>query len=172
MEASGHTAVLGGVDECSGAKDVVQQVASERISLFTLQVESQLQNLHQVRAVGQDLVAVDSRHLKETRPDGYRVKLLMGDGPEHRWSLGSEGLIGPQKVAGDSTTAPYRAPPRSALPRLLFKKIRVRQIMNIHGENHESCMWEPLLLGDYLLTAIWFMALQQCGTNILSDSAG
>lgn len=28
------------------------------------------------------------------------------------------------------------------------------------------------LCGDHLLTAIWFMALQQCGTNILSDSAG
>lgn len=28
------------------------------------------------------------------------------------------------------------------------------------------------LCGEHLLTAIWFMALQQCGTKILSDSAG
>lgn len=48
MEATWHTAVLSGVDEGSGAKDVVQQVAREGVALLTLEVERQLQNLDQV----------------------------------------------------------------------------------------------------------------------------
>ena len=66
VEASRHTAVLGGVEEGSGAKDVVQQVASENIALLTLEVKRQLQNLDQVRTIGQDFVTVHPRHLRCT----------------------------------------------------------------------------------------------------------
>lgn len=65
MEASRHTAVLGGVNEGQGAKDVVQQVASQRVALLALEAEGQLQDLHQVRAVGQDLVAVHAGDLRD-----------------------------------------------------------------------------------------------------------
>ena len=52
VEASWHTAVLCGVDEDRGSKDVMQQVASQSVTLLTLEVEGQLQNLDQVRAIG------------------------------------------------------------------------------------------------------------------------
>lgn len=64
VEASRDATVLCGVDEGSGAKDVVQQVTGQYISLFTLEVKSQLQNLDQVRAVGDELVTVHTSYLK------------------------------------------------------------------------------------------------------------
>lgn len=51
VEATGHAAVLGGVDECGGAQDVVQHVAGQRVALLALEAQGQLQDLHQRRPV-------------------------------------------------------------------------------------------------------------------------
>ena len=64
MEAAWHAAVLGGVDERGGTQDVVQHVAGQRVALLALEAQGQLQNLHQLRAVGQDLVPVHPGHLR------------------------------------------------------------------------------------------------------------
>ena len=63
VEAARHAAVLGGVDECGGAQDVVQHVAGQRVALLTLEAQGQLQDLHQLCPVGQDLVPVHPGHL-------------------------------------------------------------------------------------------------------------
>lgn len=64
---------------------MVQQVASQRVALLALEVERQLQDLHQVRAVGQDLVAVhasdllDKRHRKQRYRREVERKAEPGD---------------------------------------------------------------------------------------------
>lgn len=73
MESSWDTTVLCGVDECSRAKDVVQQVTGQYIALFTLEVKSQLQNLDQVRAIGEELVTVHSSYLRFIYKDGRKI---------------------------------------------------------------------------------------------------
>lgn len=73
MEASWHTAVLCGVDENRRTKDVVEQVASQSITLLTLEVQCQLQNLDQVRTIREDLVTVHPSHLRCTWQKGGNV---------------------------------------------------------------------------------------------------
>ena len=70
VEASWHAAVLCGVDEDSRSKDVVKQVAGQSVALLTLEVQCQLQNLDQVRPIGQDLVTVHTGHLYGIRQEG------------------------------------------------------------------------------------------------------
>lgn len=49
---------------------MVQQVAGQRVALLALEVERQLQDLHQVRAVRQDLVSVHTGDLQGKFSDG------------------------------------------------------------------------------------------------------
>ena len=63
VEATGHAAVLGGVDECGGAQDVVEHVAGQGVALLALEAKSELQDLHQLCPVGEDLVPVHTGHL-------------------------------------------------------------------------------------------------------------
>lgn len=54
----------------------MQQVTGQRVALFTLQMEGQLQDLNQLGAIGEDLVPVHTSHLGRTRrqQEGRRVR--------------------------------------------------------------------------------------------------
>lgn len=101
---------------------MVQQVASQRVALLALEVERQLQDLHQVRAVGQDLVAVHASDLrdKRRREQRYRREVELKAEPGDDTGMQNQVMIlgcwrkgckSPPTTVGDSTAAPYQVPP-------------------------------------------------------------
>lgn len=64
VEAARHTAVVCGVSECCGTQDMVQQVAGQSVALLTAQTQGQLQSLHQLCAVREELFSIHTSHLK------------------------------------------------------------------------------------------------------------
>ena len=63
LEAAGDAAVLDGVDQGGGTQAVVQQVGRQAVALLALQVQRLPQGPHQLGAVRQQLVAVQTGHL-------------------------------------------------------------------------------------------------------------
>lgn len=63
VEAARHAAVVSGVDERVGAQEVVEEVAGQAVALLAAQAQGRLQDLHQLRPVTQQLLAVHTRHL-------------------------------------------------------------------------------------------------------------
>lgn len=166
MEASWHTAVLCGVNEGSGTKNVVQQVTGQNITLLTLEVKRQLQNLDQVRAIRQQLVAIHPSYL--TCKKVKKKKCYNTEYWRREWArIGLFKLIHLRK--------------KLQIPqKLLIKLLLVQHFLICWKTKCTSDKWQNwdllymcfcVCFGN-LLAEIWFMALQQCGTNILSDSAG
>lgn len=76
-EAPGHAAVVCGVCERRGAQDVVQQVAGQSVALLTAQPQGQLQNLHQLRAVRQELFSIHTGNLRTNEEFENFSELIM-----------------------------------------------------------------------------------------------
>lgn len=175
MEASRHTAVLCGVEEGWGAEDVMQQVASKSVALFTLEVKGQLQNLDQFRTIWQDFITIYPSYLggQKALDVTWNLGVKIVEYTVSKWSKS------PLTRAGGSTETPYQVPPHST-PLHLGKKNNntsgklVRLMRQITNHTFRNLVSQKLLseCAEHLLTAIWLMALQQCGTNTLSDSAG
>lgn len=64
IESAGHTAVLSGVDESAGAKQMVQQITGQRITLFTSEVQGSLENFHKLVFVGKKFLSIHSCYLQ------------------------------------------------------------------------------------------------------------
>lgn len=133
----------------------MQQVASQRVALLALEVQRQLQDLHQVWAVGQDLVAVHASDLrdKRRREQRYRREFELKAEPGDDTGCWRKECKSPPIIVGDSTAAPYQVPPHWEPPHLwsLFKrKVWVRSI------NYK----DPVNAGVLLVVATYW---QRCG---------
>lgn len=63
IKATRYAAIFCGIGEGHGAQDVMQQVAGQTVALLTAQPQGQLEDLHQLCTVWQQLLSIHTGHL-------------------------------------------------------------------------------------------------------------